>query len=374
MTFRIPLLTEQGNPTGRDRLLGALSASGGEEGESLEAFESAVAQLLGGNVEVVALESPSVATHLALLLTGVEAGDEVYGPAFIRSSAVQALREIEARLVAIDAEAQTWNADPDRLVTALTEAADEHRAPAAVIVSHLFGQPGNVASVIDAARAREVPVIEDATEALGARVRGHMAGTIADVGVTALAIPARPMPVEIGLLVLRDSRTSERARAFAGLRSGESQERREGWPPESRLSNLLAAVGAGQLTIEAGRLERCQHNRARYLEGLEPVQGIGLQQAAEGVEASGFLIAARVENALETDRDRLVRALGERSIESRALPAPVQAQRTGLDVRTVGGDVSRGLSRTALVLPSGSLLTESEVDEICAELAVRLAC
>ena len=153
MSFRIPLIAPDLGEAERMLLVEAFDSDGvGQVGGHLEALEAEAAENLGGGCQSVALHSTAAAVHLALVIAGVKPGDEVYGPMLVRKETLQGVHQVGARLRVFDAERVTWNTDPGLLARAIHEAGEAGRAPAAVILSHLYGQCGDHAFVIDAAR------------------------------------------------------------------------------------------------------------------------------------------------------------------------------------------------------------------------------
>jgi dTDP-4-amino-4,6-dideoxygalactose transaminase len=182
--YRIPLSKPDVGSDERALLLDAFDFGSVDNwGAHVEGFEADMAIYLGGDVHPVALSSGSAALHLALLLAEVDPGDEVLCPTLTHLATATAIANIGARPVFVDAEPDTWNVDPEQLSSELRDRAKAGRRPAAVVTVDLYGQCAKHRDIVEVAREFEVPVIEDAAEALGATYGGQPAGTLADLGV-----------------------------------------------------------------------------------------------------------------------------------------------------------------------------------------------
>ena len=150
-------------------------------GPNLTAFEQAVSARVGE--PAVALTSGTAAIHLGLKLLGVKPGDQVLGPTLTFAASANPIRYLHAEPIFLDSNYSTWGLNPELLADVLKERADRNKLPRAVVAVDLFGQCADMDPIRDACRRYDVPVLEDAAEALGATYKGRPAGTLGDVGV-----------------------------------------------------------------------------------------------------------------------------------------------------------------------------------------------
>ena len=217
----------------------------------------------------MALSSGTAALHLALLLAGVERGDEVLVPSFTFIASAAAVTYVGAHPVFVDCSADSWNLDPALVEEVLTERAALGRLPSAVITVDLYGETADYVALESLCRRFEVPLIEDSAEALGATYRGRAAGSFGVAGIFSFNGNKIITTSGGGMLVTQSSQFAERARHLA-------TQAREPFPHYEhttvgynyRLSNLLAALGRAQLRGLDGRIERRQRIDAGYTAGI----------------------------------------------------------------------------------------------------------
>src|SRR5690606_2367461 len=152
-------------------------------GPNVTGFEQAIENYLGNNVHVAALSAGTAALHLALILAGVEKGDEVVCQSFTFSASANPIVYQGATPVFVDSEPETWNMDPEALETAIKSRIGAGKKPKAIIAVHLYGMPFKVDEILEISRRYDIPLIEDAAEALGSKYKGRPCGTISDFGV-----------------------------------------------------------------------------------------------------------------------------------------------------------------------------------------------
>ena len=370
MSFRILLSPPDVGEAERRALLAAFDSGWiAPVGPDVDTFERQMAAHLGGDVHAVALASGTAALHLSLLLAGVGEGDEVLVPTLTFAATVNAIRYVGATPVLIDAEPATWQLDPDLAVEAMAA-----RRPAAVVTVDLYGHCADHAPITAAAREAGVPVIEDAAEALGALHRGRPAGTLGDFGVLSFNGNKIITTSGGGMLLTRDREAAARARHLA-------TQAREPAPHYEhvevgynyRLSNLLAAVGRAQLDGLQNRVARRRAINARYRTHLADLPGVDLLTERDGDRATYWLTCLTIDpDVAGADREAVRTALVESGIEARPVWKPMHLQPAWAQAPTVGGEVAARLFDTGLCLPSGSTLTDDEVDEVAGLVAETL--
>jgi dTDP-4-amino-4,6-dideoxygalactose transaminase len=329
-------------------------------GPDLNAFEAQVAELVGVR-HAVALSSGTAALHLALVAAGVGRGDTVLVPSFTFAATANAVMYLGARPVFLDSTPESWNVDPELVADELHRRARTARLPRAVITVDMYGQCADYDPLLAACDRYGVALIEDAAEALGATYRGRAAGSFGLAGVLSFNGNKIVTTGGGGMLVTDDERVAARTRYLATQARDpvpHYEHREVGY--NYRLSNLLAAVGRGQVQRLAGliaaRGETSRYYRAALdLPGLEflPIAGYG----TPNWWLTCLLVDAETFGA---GRDEIIARLAAEDIEARPTWKPMHLQPVfqGLPVR--GGAVSAGLFRRGLCLPSGSALTDHD--------------
>jgi dTDP-4-amino-4,6-dideoxygalactose transaminase len=330
-------------------------------GPHVDAFEAEMAARLDDRVHPVALSSGTAALHLALQLAGVGPGDEVLCPTLTFAATANAIHYVGAQPVYVDAEPRTWQVDPDLVVEAL-----EQRDVAAVVTVDLYGHGADHARIVAAARAAGVPVIEDAAEALGATVQGRPAGTWGDFGVLSFNGNKIITTSGGGMLLAPDAETAARVRHLA-------TQAREPAPHYEhaevgfnyRLSNLLAAVGRGQLRHLDDKVDRRRAINARYRSHLDGLPGVALLTERDGDRSNHWLTCLTIDPTVAgTDREAVREALVGAGIEARPVWKPMHLQPVWAEANVLGGEVAARIFEHGLCLPSGSAMTDDELDEV----------
>ena len=344
--WRIYLSPPDTGPDERELLLDAFDSNWiAPVGPHVDAFEREVASRTGVE-HAVALSSGTAALHLALLVHGVGPGDEVWLPTLTFVASANAVRYVGAEPVFVDVCPDTWTIDP-ALVAG-------RRPPKAMITVDLYGQCADH----DPMSELGVPVIEDAAEALGATYKGRPAGSLGDVGVLSFNGNKIITTSGGGMLLTDDADVAARVRRLATQAREDvaHYEHRElGY--NYRLSNLLAALGRGQLRGLSGKIARRAAIRARYESRLGDV--VSFMPIAPYGTSNHWLTCGTV-----SDRDAVLAALHGERIEARPVWKPMHLQPLYADAACIGGEVAARLFETGICLPSGSTLSDAEIDEI----------
>lgn len=332
-------------------------------GPHVDAFEREFAARIGV-AHAAALSSGTAALHLALRLLGVGKGDEVLVSSFTFAASANAVLYVGARPVFIDSDAATWNLDPILLAEELKDCADRGRLPKAVLAVDLYGQCPDYNPILDICHEYEVPIIEDAAEALGATYHGKPAGTLGELGVFSFNGNKIITTSGGGMLVSERGDWIEKARFWATqARDPAPHYEHSEMGHNYRLSNLLAAVGRGQLRVLTERIVQRRANNAFYREALSNLPGIEFMPVADYGEWNGWLTCLTIdETQFGWDREAIRQQLEKCNIESRPVWKPMHLQPFFRDCRVRGGSVSARLFNTGLCLPSGSSLTNEERD------------
>ena len=340
-------------------------------GPQLDAFERAFARHVGA-AHAIGVSSGTCGLHLAVLAADIGPGDLVVTTPFSFVASSNCLLYAGAEPLFVDVELATGNIDVSLVDQALAEAAAAGRPAKAVLPVHVFGQPADMDAIADIARRHGVVVIEDACEAIGAEYKGRPAGALGDVAVFGF-YPNKQLTTGEGGMVVTD-----RDDWAARIRSQRNQGRdvMDAWLRHDRLgfnyrmNELSAALGVAQLS-RIGQLLGARARVARwYDERLDGVDGLDVpRMAATTTCASWFAYVVRL--GVWVDRDVVMSGLAARGIPSRTYFTPLHLQ--PFYVERFGfapGDfpVAETLGRTSLALPFSGLMTEGDVDRVCAEL------
>ena len=333
-------------------------------GPNIDAFEGEFSHLIG--LPAVALSSGTAAMHLGLRLLGVGAGDEVFCPTLTFVATANPIAYLAARPVFLDSERATWNLDPDLLREVLKDRAGQNRLPRAVIVVHLFGQSADMDPIMEACNEYNVPVLEDAAEAVGATYKGKPVGTIAPVAAFSFNGNKMITTTGGGMLVARDTEWVNKARFWS------TQARDPGIAYEHseigynyRMSNVLAGIGRGQLLVLSERIARRREIAFAYRDGLADLPGLELMPQAEYGFHTNWLSCFLVdEKSLGVNRDELIQALDKANIESRPIWKPMHLQKLYRDADCLGGSIAEDLFRRGICLPSSSSMSNEEQERV----------
>jgi pyridoxal phosphate-dependent aminotransferase EpsN len=354
------------SPRERELLLDAFDSNWvAPLGPHVDAFE----RELGASVavpNVCALSSGTSAIHLALLLLGVGQGDEVLVSTLTFAATANAVTYVGARSTFIDSERASWNMDPDRLAEVLEERHQAGQLPKAILVVDLYGQCADYARIVPLAEKYGVPIIEDAAEAIGATHGNTPAGGFGAIGVFSFNGNKLITTGGGGAMVSHRKDYVDRARFLATqARDPAPHYEHSTIGFNYRLSNLLAAIGRGQLEVLGDRVAARRANNAFYREALGDLPGVAFLPEAPWGESNCWLTCLTFDaNASQVTREDVRLALLERDIEARPVWKPMHLQPVFAACESVGGAVAADLFDRGLCLPSGSSLKPEEREEI----------
>ncbi|MEU7610178.1 aminotransferase class I/II-fold pyridoxal phosphate-dependent enzyme [Micromonospora sp. NPDC049204] len=333
-------------------------------GPDLQAFEQDVAARVGA-VGAVAVNSGTAALHLALLGVGVGPGDVVVVPTLTFVATANAARYIGARPVFVDCDPRTGNVDVALVDEALRRLRSRGERVGAVVPVDMFGSCADYQALVPVCADADVPVVEDAAEALGARHRGQAAGSFGRVGVLSFNGNKIMTTSGGGMLVSDDAALLTRARHLASQAREPTrhyEHRETGY--NYRLSNLLAALGRAQLLRLDAMIARRRHLRDHYAKLFAPVPGVGLLGAEDG-ESNCWLTVITVDpERCGWRADDLAVHLAERDIETRPVWKPMHLQPMHDGAESLLTGAAERLFTDGLTLPSGSALTEPQIARV----------
>lgn len=334
-------------------------------GPNVDAFEREFADAVGAG-HALAVSSGTAALHLALIEAGVGVGDEVLVSTLTFAASVNPIVYQGARPIFVDSERESWNMDPNLLAEELELRAKRGRLPKAVIVVHLYGQSANLDPIVAACNRFEVPLIEDAAEALGATYKGRSPGTFGLAGAFSFNGNKIITTSGGGMLVSGDSNLVAHARKLA-------TQAREPVPHYEhseigynyRMSNVLAGIGRAQLRVLEERVKARRSNFKFYEEALSDLPGLEFQPEAPWGQHTRWLTCVLID-PLEfgADREEVRLALAAENIESRPVWKPMHLQPIFRNCECIGGQVAEDFFSKGLCLPSGSNLSTEDLERV----------
>ena len=336
-------------------------------GPHVDAFEQEFAAYLGVG-HAAALSSGTAAIHLALRLLGLRPGEEVICSTLTFAASANPIVYEGGTPVFIDSEETTWNMDPTLLGEELEVCAANGRLPRAVIVVDLYGQSANYEPILDVCVRYDVPVIQDSAEALGATYKERKVGTQGRCGIFSFNGNKIITTSGGGMLVSDNPDLIERARFLAmQARDPAPHYQHSTIGFNYRMSNVLAAIGRGQLRVLGERIASRRRNFERYKAVLGAAPGIGFMPLASYGEPNYWLTCITIDpETFGATREDARLALANHNIEARPIWKPLHLQPVFAHCRVCGGSVAETLFARGLCLPSGSSLTDAELDRVCA--------
>jgi dTDP-4-amino-4,6-dideoxygalactose transaminase len=334
-------------------------------GPQIDAFERELADYLGV-ASAVALASGTAALHLALLALDVGPGDHVLVPTLTFAATANAVVYAGARPAFVDSDPATWNVDPALLEEELHARSQRGQLPAAVVVVDLYGRCPDWGAVLAACNRYGVPVVDDAAEALGAGYGGRRAGAFGACGVLSFNGNKVMTTGGGGMLVSEHRELVERARHLATqARDPAPHYEHSEVGFNYRLSNLLAAVGRGQLRRLPAMVQRREEINRRYRTALADVAGIEFMPNLPGTDPNYWLTVVSLDTQVFGASPEEVRKhLEHLDIEARPAWKPMHLQPVFAGCPVRGGAVAEEIFRNGLCLPSGSSMTDDDVDRV----------
>jgi dTDP-4-amino-4,6-dideoxygalactose transaminase len=338
-------------------------------GPHVDAFEAELAAVAGVE-HAVALSSGTAALHLALVVLGIGAGDEVACSGFTFAASANAITYSGATPFFVDATEATWTIDPDLLDRALESRREAGARVRAVVAVDLYGQCCDYDALHEVCERHDVVLVQDAAESLGATHRGAPAGGQGALGAFSFNGNKIITTSGGGMLVSRNRDWVEHARKLSTqAREPVAHYEHVEVGFNYRLSNLLAALGRAQLESLPERVATRRRNRDRYAQLLGDVPGIAFMPEAPYGTTNAWLTCVVIDpDAFGSNREAVRLALEAEDIEARPLWKPMHLQPIFASHRAFAGDVSGRLFERGLCLPSGSSLTEADQDRVVATI------
>lgn len=342
-------------------------------GPNLAGFEADICAATGV-AHCVALSSGTAAIHLGLILLGVGPGDEVLCPSFTFVATANPILYLGATPVFIDSEADTWNLCPRRLREALLDRRARGKKPKALILVHLYGMPARLPEILAIAAEFQIPILEDAAEALGSRYANQPLGSFGQIGVFSFNGNKILTTSGGGALVTNNAALAQKARFLATQAKDDAahyQHSEVGY--NYRLSNILAGIGRGQMELLDERVKRRREIFAWYQEHLADLPGLTIALAPEPVGSrSNRWLTTLLLTAADPTSDTipittpeiLRQHLETHNVESRPLWKPLHLQPLFATAPMYGGAVCANLFARGLCLPSGTAMTDTDLRRV----------
>ncbi len=339
-------------------------------GPNVNGLEEDISRFLQGNPpsHVAALSSGTAAIHLGLIALGVQHGDEVICQSMTFSASANPIAYQGAIPVFVDSEPDTWNMSPEFLEKAIKDRLAKGKKPKAIIPVHLYGMPAKMDAIMQIAATYDIPLLEDAAEALGSHINHQYCGTFGIIA--ALSFNGNKIITTSGggALVSKTSEIAAQAR-FLSTQARDAaphyQHSHIGY--NYRMSNICAGIGRGQMEVLPDRVLQRRANHAWYEKKLAPLKGIQFLKEPEGYYSNRWLTTILVDHPA-VDREKIRLALEAKNIESRPLWKPMHAQPIFSGTPFYGDGTADRLFEKGLCLPSGSNLTEEDLQRVATEI------
>jgi dTDP-4-amino-4,6-dideoxygalactose transaminase len=338
-------------------------------GANVDGFEKDLEHFLGNEVHVAALSSGTAALHLALIMLGVKAGDEVICQSLTFSASANPIAYQGAIPVFVDSEEKTWNMDPEVLEEAILDRIKKKGKPKAIVIVHLYGMPAQMDQIQSIARKYEIPLVEDAAEALGSSYKGRALGTFGDMGILSFNGNKIITTSGGGALVSANQEWIKKARFLATQARDPAphyQHSEIGY--NYRMSNICAGIGRGQMEVLTDRVNQRRKNFTHYKNILSGIEGLAfVDEPSHDFYSNRWLTTILISSRLVSS-EKIYISLSQDNIECRPIWKPMHLQPVFAQAPFYGGEISKNIFERGLCLPSGSNLKEDELFRIAKKI------
>jgi len=332
-------------------------------GPNVNEFESSIQSYLNEDCHVAALSSGTAAIHLGLILFGVDNGDEVICQSKTFSASANPILYQGATPIFVDSEKDTWNMDPELLEIAIKDRISKGKKPKAIIPVHLYGMPYKADEIHSIAQKYEIPVLEDSAEALGSTYKGQKCGTFGDISILSFNGNKIITTSGGGALVAKNSTHRDKAIYLATQAREKAVEYHHteiGY--NYRMSNIVAGIGRGQMTILDDHVKARRSNFEFYKNEFKDFESISFLNENADSFSNRWLTTILTESFKERETIRL--ALEKENIESRPVWKPMHMQPVFSKYPKYTNGVSEELFDRGLCLPSGSNLSSEDLNRV----------
>ena len=333
-------------------------------GPNVNEFELDIQSYLKEDIFVAVLSSGTAAIHLGLILLGVDKGDEVICQSNTFSASVNPILYQGATPIFVDSETHTWNIDPEQLEIAIKDRISKGKKPKAIITVHLYGMPYLIDEVNRISKHYEIPILEDSAEAFGSSYKGQKCGTFGDISILSFNGNKIITTSGGGALITKKQEMRDKAIFLATQARDKAVEYHHteiGY--NYRMSNIIAGIGRGQMTILEEHIKARRANFEFYKNELKGYENITFLNESHGNFSNRWLTTILTDSRKERETIRL--ALDSENIESRPLWKPMHLQPVFSKYPKYTNGVSENLFDIGLCLPSGSNLTTKDLERVC---------
>ncbi len=337
-------------------------------GPNVNGLELDLANYLENKAYVGALSSGTAAIHLGLILLGVQAGDEVICQSMTFSASANPILYLGATPIFVDSEEQTWNICPVALEEAIVDSIQKGKKPKAIIAVHLYGVPYQIEAIRTLANKYDIPILEDAAEALGSTYKGQKCGTFGDIGVLSFNGNKIITTSGGGAIVTKSEELKEKALFYATQSRDNAphyQHSHIGY--NYRMSNICAGIGRGQMEVLDKHIALRRQMHDFYVEVFKDIKGVAVFSVPNEDYFANYWLSAITIDVSQTEgitSETLRIELEKSNIESRPLWKPMHLQPIFEKYPYFGNQVAATLFHNGLCLPSGSNLSESDKERI----------
>ena len=336
-------------------------------GPAVDEFESGLSRVLGETVHVALLNSGTSAIHMGLIECGVSEGDRVICPSFSFVATVNPVLYQGAVPVFVDSERETLNMDPDQLQIAIDHLIEKKQRPKAIIVVHSYGVPCEMDKIVKIARSYDIPVIEDAAEALGSTYKGQYCGSLGDFGVISFNGNKIVTTSAGGALTCKTSEEKERVLFRSSQSSTSSSDYHHSELGFNyRMSNICAAIGLGQLEALSEKVSRRRFIHQTYLRELKGLSSVDIYDCPhQHIKPNYWLSCLYFQNGNKPDQiKKFIEFMANANIETRRVWRPLHVQPFLSSYQFFGDGVVNELYQSGVCLPSGDGMTDEELQTV----------
>jgi pyridoxal phosphate-dependent aminotransferase EpsN len=334
-------------------------------GPMVDAFEKEFAEKVGVKY-AAAVSSGTAALHLALRYVGVGQDDEVFCSTLTFVASANAILYQGAKPVFVDSESRSWNMDPELVEGEFKKRAKNNRLPKALVLVHLYGQPSDIDPIKQLCDKYEVALIEDAAEALGATYKDKAPGTFGQVGIFSFNGNKIITTSGGGMIVSDSKKIIDKVRFWATqARDPAVHYEHSELGYNYRMSNVLAAIGRGQLQVLGERVDAKRRIFQKYFDELHDLPGVEFMPEPSYGRATRWLTCLTINpDKAKIDRDDIITTLETGNIESRPTWKPMHLQPLYQGYEIIGGRVSEQIFKDGLCLPSGTAMGSADLERV----------
>ncbi|WP_194552656.1 DegT/DnrJ/EryC1/StrS family aminotransferase [Zobellia nedashkovskayae] len=340
-------------------------------GPNVDNFEKSINLFLGGSSNVAALSSGTAAIHLALELLGVTKDDEVICQSFTFSASANPIMYLGATPIFVDSEKDTWNISPKLLEESIKDRIAKGKKPKAIVAVHLYGMPYKVEEIAQISEKYGIPVVEDSAEALGSSFKNKKCGTFGAIGILSFNGNKIITTSGGGALIAKDEATKNKVVFLATQARDDAphyQHSSVGY--NYRMSNILAGIGRGQMEVLQERVDQRRFNYNFFKKHLAHLPEIEFLEEQDGYYSNRWLTCVLMPSFAIREKIRL--ALLEENVESRPLWKPMHLQPVFAEFPNYSDGTSEDLFNRGLCLPSGSNLSQNDLERIVALILTKI--